>query len=260
VTAPAETPVPEGLRLDAADAPPRLGLLLLATDLTTERDVARLIGPGAAAVHATRVAFDNPTTPETLRAVMPRLGAAAALLVPGVGLRAICFSCTAASVVIGEAAVEAAVAAGRPGVPVVTPIGAARAALARLGVRRIAILTPYIPETGWPVVAHFAAQGFEVVGARHMGLEDDRDIARVSEEAIVEAACVADVPEAEALFVSCTALPALGCVARIEATIGKPVVTSNQASIWAMRRLAGLHAPVAGFGRLMADPVAGVAA
>jgi maleate isomerase len=250
----------KGVRLDPVDAIPRLGLILLATDLTTERDMARAFSSTEAVLHATRVEFVNPTTPETLRTMTPRLGEAAGLLVPDIPLAGICFSCTAASVVIGEAAVEAAIGTGRPGVPVVTPIGAARQALAALGVRRIAILTPYLPETTAPVVEHFAAEGFDVVSARCLGLDDDRDMARVAEAEIIDVARGADHPEAQALFISCTALPALGCIARIEAAIGKPVVTSNQASAWAMRRLAGLGAPVPGYGRLLEGLAAGAPA
>jgi maleate isomerase len=238
------------VHLDPLDAVPRIGLILLSTDLTTERDFARVISPSEAGVHATRVAFVNPTTPETLRATAPRLGDATALIVPNIPLSAICFSCTAASVVIGEATVEAAIGAVRPGVPVVTPVGAARQALRAVGARRLAILTPYLPETTAPLVDHFAAADFDVVSAQCLGLDDDREMARIAEADIIEGARAADDPTAEALFISCTALPALGCVARIEAALGKPVVTSNQASAWALRRLAGLAGPVAGYGRL----------
>lgn len=232
---------------------PRLGLILLATDLTTEGDVARVIGPEEAAVHATRVAYANPTTPENLRGMAPRLAEAAGLLVPGEQLAAIGFACTSASVVIGEAAVAAAIGAGRPGVPVVTPIGAAERALREVGARRIAVFTPYLPETTAPVVAHMAAAGFEVAGWHGLGLDDDRAMARVGAEAIVEGARRADRPEAEAIFVSCTALPALAVVARLEAELGKPVVTSNQAMIRELRRLAGVAGAVEGFGSLFGE-------
>jgi maleate isomerase len=238
---------------------PRLGLILLATDLTTERDVARLIGPDEAGVHATRVAYANPTTPANLRAMAPRLGEAAGLLAPGEPLAAICFGCTSASVVIGEEAVREAIGRGRPGTPVVTPIGAAEMALAALGARRIAVLTPYLPETTAPVVAHLGAKGFEVVRAYCLGLADDREMARIEADAIVAAARAADARQAEALFISCTALPAMAVVARIEAALGKPVVTSNQACIWRMRHLAGLGAPVGSFGALFAHAPAAAA-
>ena len=76
-------------------------------------------------------------------------------------------------------------------------------------------------------------------------------MARVSDETIVNAAMAVDTPDAEALFLSCTGLPAINVIAELERRTGKPVVTSNQASAWAMARLGGLtdHRP-AEFGRL----------
>lgn len=235
-----------------AEAQRRLGLILLATDLTSERDFARLVPLEAAAIHATRVAYENPTTPENLRLMGPRLEAAAALLVPGMALDGICFSCTAASVVIGDEEVRAAVQRARPGVPVITPIAAARAALGALGVQRIALLTPYLVATTRPMAAHLAERGFEVVRSSCLGLEDDREMARLDPACLIAAALRADDPRAGALFISCTALPALDVVAEIEARLDKPVVTSNQASIWAMCHAAGIIAVPVGYGRLFA--------
>jgi maleate isomerase len=227
---------------------PRLGVIALATDLTSERDVARLVPPDRAFVHTARIAFENPSTPENLARMAPRLTETAALLVPGVHLTAIFYSCTAASVAIGEAAVAAAIEAARPGVPAVTPSGAAVAAFAALGVRRIALVTPYLAETTQPMAQYFAGQGLDVVTAHGLGLADDRDIARIDPASIVAAAEAADTPEAEGLFLSCTALRAAEVVDAIEARLGKPVVTSNQAAIWRMTRHAGLALP--GPGRL----------
>ena len=235
--------------------PPRLGLIALATDLTVERDAARLIGPEEAAVHATRVAFDNPTTPETLRAIAPRLGEAAALLAPDVPLAGIGFACTSASVAIGDRAVAEAVAEGRPGVPVATPVSAAVAAFEALGVSRVALLTPYLARTAEPMVEWFEAAGLAVVRAACFGMADDRDMARVDPDALAEAALAMDAPGVEGVFVSCTALPALSVAGRIEAALGRPVVTSNGALLWAIRRLAGLPGGPPGFGRLMQAPL-----
>lgn len=236
-----------------ADAVTRLGLILLATDLTTEADMARLVPVADARLHATRLAYDNPTTPQNLRRMAPRLAKAAALLAPGAPLAAVCFACTSASVVIGEDAVCDAVREGRPGAAVVTPIGAGMRALAAFGARCIAVLAPYLPDTLAPMLAHFAASGFDVVRARCMGIGDDRDMARVDAATIVAAAREADAPQAEALFIACTALPALAVVDAVEAALGKPVVTANQACGWEMRRHAGLTAPLSGFGRLLAQ-------
>lgn len=233
----------------APDQRLRLGVVVLATDLTIEADLAALM-PAQAALHVSRVAYVNPTTPDNLRAMGPHLAASAGLILPGLPLAGLGFGCTSGSVVIGHDRIDAAFASVRPGVPVSTPARAAVAGLRHLGVQRVAILTPYLPETTAPVVAHFAAAGLEVVRALGLGLADDRDIARVDPAEIIAAARAADDARAEALFISCTALPVLALIPQIEAMLGKPVLSSNQALGWALLRGAGLH--VNGPGQLFA--------
>jgi maleate isomerase len=180
----------------------------------------------------------------------PTLTAAADLLVPGIDLAAICYSCTAASVEIGDAAVAEAIGKARPGVPVVTPPDAAVDAFAALGVSRIALVTPYLPETTEPMVAYFARRGLDVVSAQCLGFSDDRQMARITAATIVAAVEAADRPEVEGVFLSCTALPALGVIDAVENRLGKPVVSSNQASLWRMLRHAGLSPQPEAPGRL----------
>ena len=227
-----------------------LGVIALATDLTSEQDFARIIPHDKARFFTTRVAYQNPSTPENMRKMEPRLADATDLILPGIPLDAICFSCTAASVVIGDESVERAIHNVRPNVPVVTPTGAARKALTALEAGRIAILTPYLVETSEPMAEYFHRSGFEVTRFECFGIEDDRDMARVTGETIVDAVLRIDSGNVEAFFVSCTALPSVAVIAEIEARTGKPVVTSNQASAWSMMRLAGLDTQVNGFGRL----------
>jgi maleate isomerase len=50
----------------------------------------------------------------------------------------------------------------------------------------------------------------------------------------------ADVPDADAVFIACTALPTLDVLAPLEADLGKPVVSANQATMWGALRLAGV--------------------
>lgn len=235
----------------------RIGLIALATDLTSERDAWTVLPPAATALHVARVPFENPTTPTTLRRLEGALTAAADLILPDETLSAIIFSCTAASATIGDAAVTAAIHAARPGVPVVTPSDAACTAFAALGTRRISLLTPYLPETTQPMVDYFEGRGLDIVAAECLGLADDREMARVAADSILDAAVAVDTPDAEAVFLSCTALPALGVITRIEERLGKPVVTSNQASLWLALSLSGVAAP--GPGRLFALPRAAAA-
>jgi maleate isomerase len=238
------------LALVAPDARKYVGLITPSTDLTTEYDFARLLRFDDVGVYATRVPFANPTTPENLRAMLPDLTAAAELLVPGIALSAIYYSCTAASVVIGDAEVAEAIHQGRPGVPVVTPSGAALSGFAAMGISRISVLTPYLVETSQPVERYFADNGLDILRFACLGLDDDRDMARVSRQSIVDSALAIDDPKSEGFFISCTALPSISAIQEIETRTGKPVVTSNQASAWAILRYAGLRHKPAGFGRL----------
>jgi maleate isomerase len=228
----------------------RFGLLALATDLTFERDIVRLIPQETVGIYTSRVAYENPTTPENLRNMAPRISEAADLILPGEALDVICYGCTSASVVIGDDVIRDAIHSVRPGVPVVTPSAAARLAFTALGVNRISVLTPYLIETSEPMANYFCQHGMTIEKFECLGLEDDRTMARVSRDTIIEAVCQIDTPDTEALFVSCTGLPAVAAIAEIETRTGKPVVTSNQASSWAMMRLAGIDHKPEGYGRL----------
>jgi maleate isomerase len=248
-----EQPIPSETRVDFDNRPiaVRIGLVLLATDHTSERDFARILPREEVAVYGNRIAFRNPTTPDNLRAMEPELVEGARLILPDEPLDAICYACTAASAVLGDEAVLAALEKGKPGVPAVTPPLAGRKGLAALEAQRISVLTPYLDDTAAPVVDYFVGQGFTIDRVTNLGIDDDRTIARVATRSIVEAARHALHEESDALFVSCTALRAAEVAAAIEALTGRPVVTSNQASAWMCLRLAGIDRPIAGYGRLL---------
>ena len=248
---------PVEARFEPAEAVTRFGMIALATDLTSERDALRLLPEDHTALHVTRVAYENPSTPENLRKMAPRLSAAAELLMQVPGLKAIIYSCTAASVEIGDREVAGSINHAAPGIPVVTPPDAAVQAFAALGIKRIALVTPYLVETTEPMAAYFERRGLEIVSAHCLGLADDRDMARITAETIVAAAETADSADAEGLFLSCTALPALGVIEQLETALGKPVVSSNQASLWRAFHHAGLNAVAGGPGHLFKAKPAG---
>lgn len=243
---------PEDLRiaLDERPAGLRIGLLVLVTDHTTERDFRRLVTSPDVAVYANRVPYVNPATPANLRAMQPSLRAAAAAILPDEPLDALAYACTAASALIGDDVVHAALAEARPGTPCVTPTSAAKAALDALGARRIALLAPYSREVTELLGGYFEGLGLVLGASRYLGFGDDREIARIAPDTIVEAAVATMGDDAEALFISCTALRAAALVPALEARLGRPVVTSNQALVWQALRSAGYREPIDGLGRL----------
>ena len=234
--------------------PKRVGLVILATDHTTEPDFSRMVASERIGVYVARIPYANPTTPDNLRKMQPALTEGAGLILPDEELDAICYSCTAASVVIGDAEIEAAIGQAKPGAPVVTPPLSGVRGLRALGAKRISILTPYTVETSRPMAAYFARHGFDIASFTCLGLDDDREMARIAPASIVELAREAMAPDAEALFVSCTALRAALAVADMEAALGRPVVTSNLATAWTCLRLCGDETQRPEFGQLMTLP------
>jgi maleate isomerase len=246
---------PKRPALDARPLERRVGLIILATDHTSEPDFRRMVASERIGVYVARIPYANPTTPENLRKMQPALTAGAALILPDEPLDAICYSCTSASVVIGDAEIEAAIQAAKPGVSVVTPPMAGVRGLRALGAKKISILTPYTVETSSPMAAYFAARGFDIVSFTCLGFEDDREMARIAPTTLVDLAREATDASADALFVSCTALRGALAVTGMEKAIGRPVVTSNQATAWNCLRLCGDETAHPEFGRLMTLPL-----
>jgi maleate isomerase len=100
------------------------------------------------------------------------------------------------------------------------------------------------------VAQGIAQQGFEITRILAFGLENDPDMTAIPPDALLAAALQANSDDADAVFISCTAVRAAGIVQRAEQLLGKPVITSNQALIWHALHLMNYTKPVTGFGSL----------
>src|SRR5262245_36896996 len=143
-------------------------------------------------------------------------------------------------------------------VPAVATSPSVVEALRFFGARRISVATPYPEWNNERLRAYLAQQGFEV-----LNLEAEPTAARAGNQGIndQDPSVVADFatracrPEADALLCSCTAWRSVEAAEEIERRTGKPVVTSNQASIWLTLRRLGHTLPITGFGRLLRNLV-----
>ena len=100
--------------------------------------------------------------------------------------------------------------------------------------------------------AFFAGHGIDVRSVVGLGLSGQA-IREVTPERVVELAREADTPDSEALFLSCTDLRALEVVDRLEQELGKPVLSSNQVTLWGILRALGEPTRFSGLGRLLAQ-------
>ena len=228
-----------------------IGLVALATDHVCELDLRRIIPQDRLPLYVGRIGFAPEITVETLGAMRDGITAAASLILAGGRLDVLAYGCTSGTMVIGEDEVFARLRAARPGIACTSPPTAALAALQALGLRRIAVLTPYTEGVNHRVVEYFTTRGLDIAAFGAFNKESDAEIAAIAPASIVAAAQALDGPGIEGIFLSCTGLRGVAVADELEARLGKPVVTSNQAMAWHAMRLAGHNEPVAGFGRLL---------
>jgi maleate cis-trans isomerase len=231
----------------------RIGVLIPPVNVTVEPELNRW-APAGVTVHAARMWRRRARlSADDLREMLTRLDddcARLAMAQPGVVL----YACTSGSSLetggfdrgISERIARAA------GAPASTTATAVAAALRALGVRRPAVVTPYPDEINERELAFFAELGFAPASLESFREGDSLAIPRIDPEDTARLALKADRPEADGLFISCTNLPTAPIIDRLESELGKPVVTSNQATLWLGLRALGMTAAVPGAGRLLA--------
>ena len=157
---------------------------------------------------------------------------------------AIGYACTSGSFINGVAGekhlLDIMVKAGAPAA--VTTSGALVQALHALGVRKVAIATPYNQELTESLREFLRESGFGVVSSGYLNME--HDIARVSTSAVIRMAEAIDRPDAEAIFFSCTNLHTYEIIKELEYRLGKPVLSANQVTVWAALQAGHLTLPV----------------
>lgn len=237
------------VELDAIAPFGRVGLLALATDFNSEQDLRRIF-PEGMEIFTNRIKNANPTTIENLRAMAGDVTRAAEGILPGLGVDAIIYGCTSGTIAIGSDKLRELIHAACPGIPVTNPVVAAQEAFNAFGAKRISVLTPYISDVNREMGGHFVNQGYDLLNIAGFGFDNDIEMTAISPETIYKAAMEVCAPQADLLFISCTALRSSLAIQRIERELGKPVVTSNQALAWHVLRMLNCRRPVGGFGAL----------
>jgi maleate isomerase len=230
----------------------RLGLIVLQTDQTIEHELSGILGAqNDVALYVARIPNAMEVSPDTLRQMAVDLPYTAGLLPPQFGFDVVGYACTSGATMIGEERVDELIRGMHPLARTTNPISACKAAFAALGLKRIALVTPYPVDVTMEMQANLQAAGFETTAVATFGQSDDFTVARISTDSILRAVThIGARNDCDGVFVSCTSLRALQIIGEAEGAIGKPVISSNQALAWHMMRLAGLSGGPVDAGRL----------
>ena len=224
-----------------------LGVIVLETDETIEREFRSVFDEVGIALYHSRIPNSNDVSLETLRAMAEEMPRAASLLPKTAPLDVVAYACTSGATAIGPDNVGDLIATHHPQAKSTNPISAVIAAARHLGMKRIGLLTPYMPSVSQKMQGLLEENGFAITAFGSFEQEDDRVVARISPHSILDAMCeVGNQEDVDGVFASCTNLRCFPVIEEAEKRLGKPVITSNQALAWHMLVLAGL--PTAGKG------------
>ncbi len=232
------TRLPHTLDPDDPAAPP-MGLIVLQADETIETEFRRHFADDPNPIHVSRIPSAAELSHQSLSDMERDLTNAAALMPAGLHLPVVGYACTSASAVIGSDRVAELVRAGCDAGEVTNPLRAATACAAHHGISRLALVSPYVEEVNAPLQRAFAALGIEMDVFGTFGEANEHNVSRISWGSIRDAATALGADRSvEGVFLSCTNLRTMHGIDELARTLGKPVLSSNQALAWHMRALA----------------------
>ena len=230
---------------------PKVGLLALSTDLTIENDFQSICQKLPLDLFVNRIHNENPLTKENLLKMYDQIKPVTEKILPGQKINTVAYGCTSGTIAIGEDKVKEKIQLAKPNCYVTTPITSAIKAFAEMNAKKIALFTPYPESVNKTILEYFDKKNINIISFSSFNIDLDEDIASVDQKYLLETLIKLNVSDADALFISCTALPVLEIIDDIEKKINKIVFSSNQTLIWDTLRSIGYKLPIEGYGKLL---------
>tara|TARA_Y100000590_G_scaffold467542_1_gene646754 strand:+ start:980 stop:1720 length:741 start_codon:yes stop_codon:yes gene_type:complete len=229
---------------------PRIGLIALASDYMIEKDFINVIKNKDIDFFVNRIECFNPLTSENLIKMSEKVTEVTQDILPNEKVDCIVYGCTSGTIAAGFNSIENKIKKAKPDAEVTAPSSSSVKALRRLNVKKIAIFTPYPKKLNDEVLKFFENEKFEITSNSYFDITSDIDIGKVDPLYLYEVLSNMELNNADALFISCTALPALSIIDKLEKKIGKLVLSSNQTLIWDTLEKIGENKSIKGYGKL----------
>ena len=229
---------------------PRIGLITLGSDFRIEKDFNNVIYGRDIDLYVNRIHCYNPLTNETLAKMAEDITEVTKEILPDQKIDCVAYGCTSGTIAAGYNSIKEKVNLAKPKAKVTTPITSAIKALNVLGINKISIFTPYTKTINDSVVGYFEKENININSLTYFDIDSDLDIGKVDENYLFEVLSKIDLEDSDALFVSCTALPVLSIIDRLEKKLNKVILSSNQTLIWDSLNEINYKEKIEGFGKL----------
>ncbi len=229
---------------------PRIGLIALGSDFVIEKDFNKIIQDKKIDFFVNRIKTYDPLNRENLIKMSEELTYVTSNILPNEDIDCIVYGCTSGTIASGFETIEKKIKNAKPKSKVITPSTAAITALKKLNIKKISLFTPYPKKLNDEVLSFFKDEKFLITSNYYLDIESDTDIWKVDPEYLFKVLVSMDHADSDALFISCTALPVLQIIEKLEKKLKKFVLSSNQVLIWDTLEKIGQNNSINGFGKL----------
>jgi maleate isomerase len=223
----------------------KIGVLVPFTNVNLEPDMEMMRAPDTTLHFARLGGYDVDEIPGFEQ--MAGLGAAditeTLRLISGVRPDVVLYGCTSATLTHGSGFDRDLAQRIKlmSGAKCLTAAGSLVAGIQAFGAAKVGFASPYLGEINDQAIAFLHDEGIETVRCADIGRAlDNYGQGELTPQEVFSLALRADHPEAQAIVLSCTDMRSTEAIEQIEAALGKPVVTSNQALMFAVMRALGL--------------------
>jgi maleate isomerase len=218
--------------------PTSIGLIIPSSNRLTEPQFNAYVPPHVG-IHVTRLRMTGKFRKPLSELQRPLAEAAEAIsdVKPGV----VVFHCTANSMENGlahEAAIVDIIEQAS-GCHTITTARAITQAFNHCGIKKLVLVSPYVKETNEREVSYLNEAGYSVLHELGLGLETHA-YSSVTPEEWKKVVKENTRDEADGYFLSCTATRMIEAIDDLEKDLAKPVISSNQATIWACLKSLGI--------------------
>jgi maleate isomerase len=216
----------------------RIGVLLPSSSSVQERDIGRAL-PEDITLHVARMRLNNVDADSTLRVVQEIEIESQKLA--DVDVDVIIFPATAPSSRNGpgydqELIKRISAASGKPATTASTAL---LEALRTLSIKQIVLGAPWSESINQTVTAFLAANGVEVLAQEGLGFVRNLEIGLLDPQTALDIGRRVDRPEADAVMLACGNWSTFAIIDQLEHDLGKPVLTTNQVSLWHALKIMG---------------------
>jgi maleate isomerase len=229
---------------------PRIGLITLGSDFRIEKDFNNIIYGKSIDLFVNRIHCYNPLTNETLAKMADDITHVTKEILPGEKLDCVAYGCTSGTVAAGYNSIKEKINLVKPEAKVTTPITSAIKVLKKLKIKNISIFTPYTDLINQSILDYFKKSEINIKSLHYFDIASDLDIGKVDKSYLFKVLSNINLDESDALFISCTALPALDLIAKLEKKLNKIVLSSNQTLIWEALNLISNKEKIRGYGKI----------